>query len=554
MSSAPFGQALGAHPNLHSVLDGVFHQDLSLDHQRRLNAYRRYWLFYLGKHWSYVRDPGEPTITMNYARRLLDVLNDFTFKRAFTTMIPDLPETATNEREDREFVRLMLEETWRKNNRPLWCLEAGQQGGVSGDLFVRVSWENQDPLEDPYARADIIPSHLVFPEFGGPTGVDRKKLRRVLVLTPVFEEVKGKRRSTSSTGTFPQQTNFTTQRTRSADSVELVIFAEEWIAATHNADGSIKTPARVRKFKDKDLLSDKVNPLGEIPIVHIPNYPLSGEFYGLSDLVDSAELNRELNEKVTDVSDIINYHSSPVTIVTGAKVKDLERGANRMWGLPDGAQVTNLQLSGDLEAANTHITSLKQTMHELTGVPEQALGKLQAISNTSAVALAIQYLPMMEKRDIKVLTYGMGIRMINRLFMKVTALGDPKFGAKFDGLKGNKYRNDVKFADPLPQDESIELEKARARLDLGLSTRRMELEKRGHSQDEVETIIKDTIQALKDEDEAMFSGEDSAFGGGTSRAGKTQNARGGDPAARGKKVSDTAAKDAAIPSSDGGGG
>jgi hypothetical protein len=514
-----------------SIVGGVFHQDLSLDHQRRLQKYREYWLYYLGKHWSYQRDPGDKTITINYSRRIVDIGNDFTFKKGFLVKIPDDPATVENEREDREFVRQMLEETWRKNNKALWILDAGQQGGVTGDVFARVSWEASDELEDPYARVDVIPSHLVFPEFGGPTGVDRKKLKRVLVLSPVYEKTREVRRTASI---FPP----------TISRMEVVMYYEDWTAPEYGIDGTLIKPAMVQNFRNNEPLGPpRINPLGEIPIVHIANYPLSGEFFGVSDLVDLTELNRELNEKITDISDIINYHGSPVTILNGAKIQNLERGANRIWGLPENATAHNLELSGDLSASTKHWRTLKESMLEIGGIPEEVLGKLQAGENLSGVALAIRYMPLMEKRNIKVLTYGTGLRRINRLIMKTTALADPVFGSKFDALtQGNKYRNEVIFPDPMPQDEGIELEKSRARLDLRLSTRRLELEREGKSQAEIDRILTDT---RAEDEEAMELENKQMFDQPSIGRGQFQNARGGLPEVRAEKVSATAAKKAA---------
>ncbi|MHA2429179.1 MAG: phage portal protein, partial [Candidatus Hermodarchaeia archaeon] len=233
--------------------------------------------------------------------------------------------------------------------------------------------------------------------------------------------------------------------------------------------------------------------------------------------------------------------NSPTTVVTGAKLKDLERGANRVWGLPSGATAQNLQLVGDLAASVNHWKMLKESMMELMGVPEQSMGKSQNLGNVSGVALAIQYLPLMEKRTVKTLTYGLGLRLINRLIIKITAIADSGFGKKMDELEGNPYRNEVVFPNPMPQDEAIELEKARARLDMNLSTKRKELEKMGYSQAEIETIIHGALDELQEESEAMFDADLDKPGIG---AGKNQNMRGGVPEVRAQKVSSTAAKKA----------
>lgn len=475
---------------LSDAFEVFFQDDINRTHARRMTFYRQCWLYYLGRHWSYIRDVGDPVITMNYARKIVDLHSDFTFGKGFDVVIPDNPETQENETEDREFIRAALEEAWRKNNKQLWCLEAGQQGGVTGDVFARVSWERSDPLEDPYPRVDIIPSHLVFPEFGGPFGVDRKKVTRAIIITPTYRErdltkVRGLNKSLSM-----------------MTSVDMILKVEEWIAAVLDPmTGAVVRPSIVRYYENRELISENINPLGEIPLVHIPNYPLSGEYYGISDLVDIMDLNREMNEKVTDISDIVNYHASPQTVIYGAKLKDLEKGANRTWALPEGAKVENLELKGDLNAANTHWENLKRALLELSNTPEQALGTQKSLTIPSGVSMQMMYLPMIQKRDIKVLTYGYGLRLINRLMLKFMEIADPAFSMKLNSLKGNKYRNEVSFEDPLPQDERRQLEISREKLSLGISTRRLELEARGYSQRETDKIIEEAREDLVEDNE-----------------------------------------------------
>lgn len=504
---------------LSDAFEVFFQDDLNRTHARRMSFYRQCWLYYLGKHWSYARDPGDPVITMNYVRKIVDLHNDFAFSKGFDVVIPDNPETSVDEKEERDFVRIALEETWRKNNKSLWCLEAGQQGGITGDVFARVSWEMSDPLEDPYARVDIIPSHLVFPEFGGPFGVDRKKVTRAIVITPTYAE-----RPQNARGPFVKKD------LGALTSVDMILKVEEWISAKIDPFGNILEPAKIRYYENKEFIKEVVNPLGEIPIVHIPNYPLTGEYYGMSDLVDIMELNRELNEKATDISDIINYHASPQTVIYGAKLKDLEKGANRTWALPEGAKVENLELKGDLSAASAHWTMLKTAMMELSNTPEQIFGLQKSVTAPSGVALQMQYLPMIQKRDVKVQVYSMGIRLINRLMLKYLELADPEFGTKFSKLKGNKYRNEVVFPDPLPQDVRRNLEVSREKLALGLTTRCLELESMGYSRAEAEKIIEEARDDLEDD---MESGVEFDY---ARKKGDSMN-RGGPDDTRGEKIS-----------------
>ena len=448
-----------------------------LEHSERLKRYREYMRFYRGKHWDHTRDINEPFVTMNYCRRFVDASVNFLVKSGFSVTIPDDPATARKEDEDREFVRLMLESTWEKNRKELVAFEMAQMGAITGDVFVRVSWEDSDPIESPYARVDVLPSQYVFPSFGGPHGVDRKKVNSILVLFPRFKN--GDSSSTNRFGDIPSH------------NVEW--YGERWY---HD---------KVIEYSPNGGEKERPNPLGEIPIVHIPNYPIAGEFYGRSDLADVIDLQREYNEKSTDISDVINYHGSPVTIVKGAKLTQLERGANRMWGLPENASVENLSLNGELGASMEYLDRIKKAMHEIGGVPEIALTSNINNRETGA-SVSMRYMPMLEARQVKVQTYGAGLRLINRLVMKITAIADNDFGRLFDALNSeNKYRNEIVFPSPLPRDESIELDRATKRLDLGISSKRHEMQKMGLSQREIEKIKEDIGEEREELAELEFS-------------------------------------------------
>jgi len=502
--------------------------DVEVAHSKRMNEYRKLWRFYKGDQWDWTRDQNEPFVTVNYCRAFVDAHVNFLFKHGFRCTVPDDPSTPQREDEDREFIRHMLDETWRRNRLQSLCFEMGQMGSVTGDLFLRVSWEENDMLEEPYARVDVLPSQYVFPDFGGPRGVDRKKVNSILVLYPHY-----------ATGTDKGY-----ERRRGATEfvslnrgkkLDIRLYAERWY------------PDKCVKMYDDGRPDETIpNPLGEIPIVHIPNYPVASEYYGKSDLMDILALQQEYNEKSTDVSDVINYHGSPVTIVTGAKLSNLERGASRMWGLPEGASVTNLALSGELGSSLKYLENVKKSMHELAGIPLGLLGAFQESgSGMSGSALAMRYLPLIERRNVKIQTYGLGLRLVNRLILKITSLKDGKFGKALSKLDGNKYRNDIVFPDPLPRDETMELDRAAKRLQLGLSTKRMELEKMGLSQSEIDKVMDDFKDETMEQAEMEFEvgqklytpGEN--YGAGDPRRSGNPDPERGNPDARGEKGSIT---------------
>ena len=143
------------------------------------------------------------------------------------------------------------------------------------------------------------------------------------------------------------------------------------------------------------------------PFVQIKNFPVAGQSRGQGDLDDIIPLNVEYNTKKSDMSEVIDYHSAPITLVYGAKIGNLEKGANKVWGgLPKDSKVENLGLQGDLTASANYAAECKTSMCEIGGIPETVLGGAAAISNTSGVALQYINLPLIERTRVKRVSLG----------------------------------------------------------------------------------------------------------------------------------------------------
>lgn len=415
-------------------------------HGPRLNRYAHNWAFYLGHHWGYRREMGEPQVTFNYVKAFADFINNFTFGRGVNFRSPAETEA---------IVPHLLQRVWETDNdklRVLW--EMGNQGGVSGDCFVKVAYE--EPWVDPIGRAHpgrvrILPlnSSHCFPEWHPH---DRSRLIRF--------KLKYRFWGTSAEGTR-----------------QVFTYTE------------LMTEETIQEFVNDELLDSRPNPLGTIPVVQIPNVLVSGSPWGLSDIQDITALNREFNEKATDISDIINYHAAPVTVITGAKASQLEKGPKKVWGgLPKEAQVFNLELGGNLAAPLEYLDLLKRSMHEMTGVPEGALGKQQPISNTSGVALAIQYQPMMHRYNLKKIQYSAGLERINELVLLTIAVKEPwalqwnPTMSDVDVRPGQRdildpsdpvtYQSTVHWPPPLPTDILVKLNEIQGKMAIGLESKK----------------------------------------------------------------------------------
>ena len=357
---------------------------------------------------------------------------------------------------------VLLQRVWEKDNDKLSLLwEMGCMGSVTGDCFVKVAYEEawQDPSGMMHeGRVRILPlnSAYCFPEWHPH---DRSRLLRF--------KLKYRFWGTAAEGTR-----------------QVFTYTE------------LLTEDRVEEYVNDELIDSRPNALGEIPIVHISNLPIPSSPWGMPDIQDITNLNREYNEKATDISDIINYHAAPVTVVIGARASNLEKGAKQTWSIPNkDAKVENLLMDPEgIAASIKFLDTVKHAMHELTGVPVTALGEEQAISNTSGVALAIQYQPLMNRFKLKTTQYGRGITQINSLALKILYMKEPQVLtwdptmdtsvrtdqlSQLDPFDSVSYENTVVFQPPLPVDQLVKLNELQVKMALGLESKRGALEELG---------------------------------------------------------------------------
>ena len=432
-------------------------------------------------------------MTFNYTRRFADFLNNFTFGRGVHFGSPKATEAITPR---------LLDRVWTVDNdkgRVLW--EMGNQGGVSGDCFVKVAYEEpwiSGQSTDPITGATVATPGVLQQFHPGRV--------RILVLNSSF--------------CFPEF--------HPHDKDRLLRFKLKYKFWGTSAEGTrqvftyteLITDDAIEEYINDQLIegSPRPNPLGTIPVAFAPNNQISGSPWGLSDIHDVISLNREYNEKATDISDIINYHAAPVTVITGAKAQQLEKGPKKVWsGLPKDAQVYNLELGANLAGPLEYMALLKTAMHEMTGVHETALGQQQAISNTSGVALAIQYLPLMQVYHQKRIQYERLLKRINELVMLTLAVKEP-LNLQYDPSESDAplrpgqlavldpsdpitYQTTVHWPPPLPVDVLVKLNEEMAKMQLGLQSKRGALRELGEAfpDEKMAEIFEELLEDMEDQ-------------------------------------------------------
>lgn len=431
--------------------------DPSSENMARFSKYRHNWDHYKGISIErLLNEDGTPTTHINYLKRNIDKVNWFAFGRRFRLTHPRFQNQIDVAMET--FGANLVEK----------MLRIAQFGSVTGDAFVMVA---------PTKVADAIVKYndkLADYEVELPAQVKVVAVNSAYC-TPIYDPFD------SDTLLAMEMSIPMRQHANGAWSTvyqHFIITREE-----------VKTSIRNHQGKIIEEGQTVPNPLKQIYVVHIRNYPCGDSLFGMDDIIEAASMNTALVQAIANINQILKYHGDPITVVYGAKASNLKKGPNKIWGnLPEKARVENLSLDTDLSAAKDHVAGLKTDLHAIMGVPEIAQGIHQAISNTSGVALHTMYLPLIERAVTKHMIYGpkivevliLAIRWLQELGLMYVKTDDgerkqsDKRKAQMDEADFESLRqdSDLYFDLPLPKDRLIEAQIQQTLVEAKLQTHR----------------------------------------------------------------------------------
>lgn len=436
--------------NMDPAFQNLYLRDPKEMDRRRWNGYRYFMDFYKGKQWEEVGEfnPAYGGVnplneelqrrTWNHGKNVVDKLVSFLAKENFSIAFP--PEMQQNQN-----ISKVLEGVWEANKKSEFCYDMALMGSITGDCFIKVSYDDSFYADGVGELVfEVLDSRTVLPFFDS---LDRRKLVGARIQYPIY-------------------------RVNPDGGKDKVMYQE------------VHTESTIVTLIDGEVENIVPNPLGELLIVHIKNQPLPYERFGRSDLEDLVLPIKEYNEKISDVSEILAYHAAPITVIKGARVQQLEKGARKVWGgIPKDGDVFNLGLNADLGSSLEYLRQLRQFISETSGVPQETLGALQNVSNTSGSALHLQYQPILDKVQNKQVTYGKGIEQLNKLtLMFYEAAGALEIPTSV--TPSLRYKTIVQWGNSLPRDRSIDLSDISTEMGLGVESKRGALKRLGEENPE----------------------------------------------------------------------
>lgn len=362
---------------------------------------------------------GEPddNIFINYAQVIVDKGVGFLFGKPLVIGVGTDDDKTGEE---------YLEEVWPQAQRDEEFQEMAQDGGVTGDAYLKIVIE--------------------------PTGK-----ARVTVGDPATYEIVPDPHDVSRTVKFCCSYQMTDGAGRE------YLFKEE----TERNEGG--KDWRIRQFESRDG-GNLWTPTGYDmtwnnsfpPIFHCKNLPNPKCTYGKPDLSEDVITVISYISRIDSMcGKIVRIHSSPKPYAKNLKKQDLEWGTDGMLFLkPTGttvaAELGLLEMQNDISTALSLRKVLREGLAEMTGVPEVATGKVETTGQLSSVALRLLYGPLIEKTEKKQLRYG---RMIKECVDALLVIG---------GFKNQKVK--LNWGDALPGDEKAKVEVAEGKQRLGFST------------------------------------------------------------------------------------
>jgi len=230
---------------------------------------------------------------------------------------------------------------------------------------------------------------------------------------------------------------------------------------------------------DDQIRYSRRNPYGFIPFVIYPNLREPKRFWGISDIPQIMEPQRELNRAVSQLSRILELSGSPIAVLENIEsAEDIAVQPGAVWTIPEDAKAYLLDLlqGGGVKLHIDYIDILYRILHDVSESPRAAFGGTQR--DLSGVALQVELYSLLQKVHRKRLIRAAAYKKRNELILHILA---QKTRQNFLGLKSR-----VIWGTVLPQDTLRLVQSEQAMIEAGIHSRRRAMTELGVADPETE--------------------------------------------------------------------
>ncbi len=357
--------------------------DLNRRDTDRMRRYRDLLDFYQGTQWQGGERLGEKRLTFNYARVVVDKMASYLMSGV--KYVVDPLEDSAEARDKACHAEAALHLVYEENGLEQLDFETEIDCAVLGDAGYKVIWDT----ETVNVRVTAPDIQGIYVWHGGDDAAKVWRLASRYYLdadvAAIMYGIKPKSKTTSIVELW------------TAEEFEL------WV-----------DDARVEK---------KTNPYGFIPFVVFPNLREPKKVWGISDLTQIIEPQREFNRAMSQLSRILELSGNPVAVLENVEEsEDIAVKPGAVWNIPEDAKAYLLDLlqGGGVQLHIDYINLLYRTLHDISESPRAAFGGTE--KDLSGVALEIELQPLLQKvsrkRAIRTVAYNQRNRMILKLLEK----------------------------------------------------------------------------------------------------------------------------------------
>jgi len=398
----------------------------------RLKGYRELLDFYHGVHWEGRERRGEKRLTFNYAKVFIDKVTSYLMSGLHFSVEP--VEDSEEAKARAQKTENTLYKVYVDNNLEQLDFETEIDCAILGDACYKVIWDHE--------------------------------IRSVRVTAPDIQ------------GIYTWWVGDNTSkvwRVASKYSLAADIVADMYELRPKNKTATVIEVWTDREFElwiDGVKVEKKPNPYGLIPFVIYPNLREPKKFWGISDLSQILEPQRELNRATSQLSKILELSGNPIAVLENVEEsEDIAVRPGAVWNIPEDAKAYLLDLlqGGGVRLHIDYINLLYRILHDLSESPRAAFGGTER--DLSGIALEIELQPLLQKVRRKRILRSAAYTRRNQLILRLL----------------EKYRNEdfgdniirVVWDPILPQDLAKLVSNEQALVQSGIHSRRRAMDEVG---------------------------------------------------------------------------
>ena len=279
----------------------------------------------------------------------------------------------------------LINAVWDGNQKNTILMSASVSQMKYGGVYMRTRWDGKRVV------VEAIPADMCFPVWS-PQNADE-----LLVLVMAYPISLKAAQEMYGVATIPTSSH------------EDVLFIEEWTTRTHKI------------WLDNILINDTPNPYPFIPYDYIPTRRDLESFYGVSPAECLMGIQDEINKRLADVGDYLNYSAHPIRWIRdyrGDPDKDLPVGPDVLWNLGKTVNPQSPPTVGTLEAQPVppgtfeYMSNLLGLAQDVAHTPPVAYGRDEG-SQRSALTLTVRMWPLLQTIKAGRLYWTDGFQRVN---------------------------------------------------------------------------------------------------------------------------------------------